>query len=63
MIVDINNATFQIENSSRKLETVAQVPGVSKEVFDEKVDFSKKNCPVSKALASVAELTLNATLK
>jgi osmotically inducible protein OsmC len=46
-----------------ELETVAVVPGVSKEVFDEKVDFAKKNCPVSKALASVAELTLNARLK
>ena len=46
-----------------ELETVADVPGVSKEVFDEKVDFSKKNCPVSKALASVAALTLNAKLK
>jgi len=46
-----------------ELETVAVVPGVSKEVFDEKVDFAKKNCPVSKALASVAELTLSARLK
>ncbi len=45
-----------------ELDTVAVVPGVSKEVFDEKVAFSKANCPVSKALASVAELTLNTRL-
>lgn len=46
-----------------ELETVADVPGASRELFDEKVDFSKKNCPVSKALASVQELALRATLK
>ena len=46
-----------------ELETVAEVPGVSAELFDEKVDFSKKNCPISKALASVAETTFTATLK
>jgi len=46
-----------------ELQTVAVVPGVSRQVFDEKVDFSKKNCPISKALASVPELTLSATLK
>jgi len=46
-----------------ELETVAVVPGVPKDVFDEKVEFSKKNCPISKALASVAETTLKITLK
>ncbi|MBX7186048.1 MAG: OsmC family peroxiredoxin [Vicinamibacteria bacterium] len=46
-----------------ELETVAVVPGVSAEVFHEKVDFSKKNCPVSKALASVPEVTFSATLR
>ena len=46
-----------------ELDTVAVVPGATKEVFDEKVAFSKKNCPVSKALASVAEFTLSASLK
>lgn len=46
-----------------ELETVAVVPGVSADVFNEKVDFSKKNCPVSKALASIPELALTATLK
>jgi osmotically inducible protein OsmC len=46
-----------------ELQTVAVVPGASRQLFDEKVDFSKKNCPVSKALASVPELTFSATLK
>jgi osmotically inducible protein OsmC len=46
-----------------ELDTVAVVPGVSKEVFDEKVDFSKKNCPISKALAAIPEVTFKATLK
>jgi osmotically inducible protein OsmC len=46
-----------------ELETVAVVPGASTAVFNEKVDFSKKNCPISKALASIPELTFHATLK
>jgi len=46
-----------------ELVTVADVPGVSADLFNEKVDFSKKNCPVSKALASVPETTFTATLK
>ncbi len=46
-----------------ELDTVAVVPGVSKEVFDQKVDFSKKNCPISKALAAIPEVTFKATLE
>jgi osmotically inducible protein OsmC len=46
-----------------ELDTVAVVPGVSKEVFDQKVDFSKKNCPISKALAAIPEVAFKATLK
>lgn len=45
-----------------ELETVANVPGVTQALFDEKVDFSKKNCPISKALAAVPELTISAKL-
>lgn len=45
------------------LETVAVVPGATQALFDEKVAFSKKNCPISKALAAVPEVTLSATLK
>ena len=46
-----------------ELETVAVVPGVSVDLFNEKVDFSKKNCPISKALASVPEVTFSAKLQ
>ncbi|MEQ1759973.1 MAG: OsmC family peroxiredoxin [Vicinamibacterales bacterium] len=46
-----------------EIVTVAEVPGVTAELFNEKVDFSKKNCPVSKALAAIPETTFSATLK
>ena len=46
-----------------ELDTVASVPGVSQELFDEKVDFSKKNCPISKALSAVPEVVFTAKLK
>lgn len=45
-----------------ELETVAVVPGVDAALFDEKVAFSKQNCPISKALASVPELVVKAKL-
>jgi osmotically inducible protein OsmC len=45
------------------LETVAVVPGVDQKLFDEKVAFSKANCPISKALAAVPEVVIHATLK
>jgi osmotically inducible protein OsmC len=45
-----------------ELDSVAVVPGVSQAVFDEKVAFSKANCPISKALAAVPEITLSAKL-
>jgi len=44
------------------LVTNAVVPGVSKETFDEKVKFSKENCPISKALGGVPEITIDAKL-
>jgi osmotically inducible protein OsmC len=45
-----------------ELETVAKVPGVDEKTFNEKVQFSKANCPISKALASVPTITVNAKL-
>ena len=45
-----------------ELETNAVVPGVSQAVFDEKVAFSKQNCPITKALGGVPEITIKATL-
>ena len=45
------------------LDTQVDAPGLDQSVFDEKVAFSKSNCPVSKALASVDEIVVNATLQ
>jgi len=49
--------------SKIELEMSAEVPGVSQGLFDEKLAFSKANCPISKALASVPSITVNAKLK
>ena len=45
------------------LDTQVSAPGLGQDVFDEKVAFSKANCPVSKALAAVPEILVNATLQ
>jgi osmotically inducible protein OsmC len=44
------------------LDVSAVVPGIDKAVFDEKVAFSMANCPISKALAAVGDLKVNAKL-
>ena len=45
------------------LDTTVTAPGLDQGVFDEKVAFSKANCPVSKALAAVGDISVNATLQ
>ncbi len=45
-----------------ELETTADVPGISKEAFDKEVAVAKQNCPISRALAAVSEITVTATL-
>lgn len=45
------------------LITVARVPGIDQAAFDEAAEAAKVGCPVSKALASVPEITLDATLE
>jgi osmotically inducible protein OsmC len=45
-----------------ELETKAVVPGVSQATFAEKVAFAKSNCPISKALGGVPEITIHAEL-
>ncbi len=44
------------------LTTVGIVPGLDEAGFKEAAEGAKKNCPVSRALASVPEITLEATL-
>lgn len=45
-----------------ELEMVASVPGIDRKLFDEKVEYSRKNCPISKALAAIPEITVSAKL-
>jgi lipoyl-dependent peroxiredoxin len=42
--------------------TTARVPGLTDAEFQESAAAAKAGCPVSKALASVPEITLDATL-
>lgn len=44
-----------------ELTTSAEIPGISDDKFQELANAAKKNCPVSKALASV-DISLNAKL-
>jgi lipoyl-dependent peroxiredoxin len=45
------------------LEVAGRVPGMDDEAFQQAAEQAKENCPVSKALASVPEITLNAHLE
>ena len=45
-----------------KLVTVGQVPGIDDAKFQEAAAAAKAGCPVSKALAGVEDITLEATL-
>jgi len=44
------------------LELTAKIPGITEAKFQELAAQAKKGCPLSKALASVPEITLKATL-
>jgi lipoyl-dependent peroxiredoxin len=48
--------------TSIALTTVGQVPGLDDDAFKAAAEDAKKNCPVSKALAGVPEITLDASL-
>lgn len=52
---------FKIDRIALTME--ATVPGIDNARFMELAEGAKKNCPVSKALAAVPEITLNATLR
>jgi osmotically inducible protein OsmC len=45
-----------------ELSTVGTVPGIDAAAFEEAAQGAKANCPVSKALAGVGEITLDAAL-
>lgn len=44
------------------LRTVGRVPGIDEATFKAAADGAKAGCPVSRALAGVPEITLDATL-
>lgn len=44
------------------LTTVGRVPGVDEATFKEAAEAARTGCPVSKALAAVSEVTLDASL-
>ncbi len=46
-----------------ELVTVGKVPGIDQAAFEEAAAGAKAGCPVSKALAGVPEITLQATLE
>ena len=52
---------FVIERIDLELE--AKVPGVDEAKFQQMAQGAKDNCPLSKALASVPQITLKATLR
>ncbi len=45
------------------LSTVGKVPGIDAAAFEEAAQGAKANCPVSKALAGVGEITLEVKLE
>ncbi len=46
-----------------ELDVEGDVPGIDQATFQQHAETAKKGCPLSRALASVPEITLNATLK
>jgi len=56
--------TFQPGEGITKgaLTVRATVPGIDAAAFQEAADGAKQNCPVSKALSGIPEVTLDATL-
>jgi osmotically inducible protein OsmC len=48
--------------TSIELQTVGQVPGIDEAGFRQAAEGAKTDCPVSRALSGVPEITLEATL-
>jgi osmotically inducible protein OsmC len=57
--------TFQPGEGITKIviDVAGQVPGMDEAAFKQAAEQAKANCPVSKALAGVPEISLNATLQ
>jgi osmotically inducible protein OsmC len=59
------SVTFQPGEGITKIALTVEgrVPGIEAGAFEEAAQTAKENCPVSKALASVPEITLEARLR
>ncbi len=57
--------TFQPGEGITKiaLQVTGRVPGLDDDAFQQAAETAKENCPVSKALASVPEISLTARLE
>ena len=57
--------TFQPGEGITKivLDVAGRVPGMDEDAFEQAATQAKENCPVSKALAGVPEISLNARLQ
>ena len=51
------------ETFATRVTLEATVPGMEDKQFQQIAEEAKRNCPLSKALAAVPEITLQATLK
>jgi lipoyl-dependent peroxiredoxin len=60
--VTLDNAGGGFEITSIHLTVRGQVEGMEERDFQQAAEQAKENCPVSKALAAVPELTLEASL-
>lgn len=59
--LSLKGGGFQIDRISLKLE--ANVPGIDEATFQKLAAGAKQDCPLSKALAAVPEITLTAVLR
>jgi osmotically inducible protein OsmC len=60
--VQLRNVDGQPTIAQIELVTEGRVPGIDQQQFDQYAAQAKEGCPVSRALAGVSEMTLNATL-
>jgi osmotically inducible protein OsmC len=61
-LVEVRARGGDISIPSIKLTLTGKVPGIDEAAFQEAAKAAKEGCPVSKALAGVDEITLDATL-
>jgi organic hydroperoxide reductase OsmC/OhrA len=61
----LSTVTFQPGEGITKivLDVAGRVPGMDEAAFKQAAEQAKENCPVSKALAGVPDISLNARLQ